>query len=146
MDGVWWEWYLQHFSAFAEHSKCFLIISPIHKPVSTPKSCFKTCLSHFIECFAGKLGFSILTTDTLTCTLEKLRIEPLTFWLVDNLLCLLYHSCPEYHFSNSHHHKTCNAIRVFFVHNSVSVSLQNEKRSEAKSYEVHTEIHIFAFL
>lgn len=32
------------------------------------------------------------------------------------------------------------------MHNSVSVSLQNEKQSEANSYEVHTEIHIFAFL
>lgn len=32
------------------------------------------------------------------------------------------------------------------MHNSVSVSLQNEKRAEVNSYEVHTEIHILAFL
>ncbi len=49
---------------------------------------------HTNEAATGSnLGFR--TKDTSTCGLKELGIEPQTFWLVDNPLYLLSHSCPR---------------------------------------------------
>ncbi|XP_067467834.1 large proline-rich protein BAG6 isoform X2 [Thunnus thynnus] len=65
---------------------------------------FTQMASHILRCsdshtdgtaIGSNLGFSILAKDTSTCGLEELGIELPIFQLVDNLLYLLSHSCPN---------------------------------------------------
>ena len=62
---------------------------------STSQYSFAIHLFTHVQHFLYIIGFSILPKDTSACTLGETGIELPTLWLVDDLLFLLYHSCPE---------------------------------------------------